>query len=153
MGRKRPGRKVGGDHYTLPQVTMLLLQAAELYQRVSSPTTTHLSDLYGKPNRSAQEEKVGEVHAEIMRRMNLGGDWETVLVGLIDLDIAMKRLGAGYQRGIASFLEAGPRHIDATNVDFRHGHERYVIRLWREMNGEQSDAQRANARLGIGRAA
>jgi hypothetical protein len=152
VGKKRPGRKIGNDRYTLPQVAMLMMSAAELYQRVTAPSAVQMSDLYGKPNRSPQEEKVGEVHAEIVRQMNFGGDGETVLIGLIDLDQAMKRMAFGIKVGIADFVRWGPRDITADDVIFRRGHAHAVVSVWKAMNGEteaKTDAQRANARMGI----
>lgn len=129
---------------------MLLMQAAELYEQVTTPLSRGMSDLYSKPRPSRDEEKAGEVHAEIVRRLNLSASArESVLIGLCDLDQAMKRMAVGTRLGIASYVQSGPRSITADDVEFKYGQTKHVMAVWREMNGIAPDAQRANRRLGI----
>ncbi len=146
--RSKGGKKPTSDRYTLPQVAMLLMQAPELYQSVTSPSSQSYESIYGKPARNQQEEKIGETHAEILRGLRLSdAEKETMLIGLIDLDVAMRSMPEGTLRGVASFVQFGPKEINAKEVIFRHGHTHHVMTVWRQMNGEFNDQERANANL------
>lgn len=92
------------------------------------------------------------VHADVLQKLKLStADWETLAVGLADLDVAMRRVSDHNRRGISQFVELGPQVLEANQVQFRHGHAPHVLALWRAINGrgEFLDAARANAREGI----
>jgi hypothetical protein len=83
------------------------------------------------------------VHADVLQKLRLeGADWETLAVGLADLDVAMRRISNRAKAGISQFVELGPQAIEASYVEFRIGHAPHVLEVWRAINarGEFSES-------------
>lgn len=156
MSKKRGSKPTDDRPYSLLQVATLLLTAGELYQEVHSPPSRgyiapalcpHELPFYDylRPKRSCRvcAQKSAEVHASIVRRMNLSDDArERVLDALIDLDVAMGRVSEGIRRAVARFIDDGPTRIDHYAVEFRLGQAGAVIAVQQAMNGTGKYARR-----------
>ena len=161
------------DAYSVAQVAAMLMLAAELYMRATSPVRAEprLADL--PPGRVRKCQKCDRdihgdecvfckappspevLHADVLRRLGLSdADRETLLIGLADLDMAMRRVRPLTRQGIADYVERGPFRIEKEFVEFRMGHSAHVVTVWRSINrsGEfaPSDAKKSNVRQGIG---
>ena len=138
----------------MTQVAAMLLLCGELYMRSRAPHRANPSlakvnqvnpycPSCGEPlgrSRTCQScEQIvpaaAAVHAQIIQKIQSASRKpEALLVSLVDLDEAMKRVGGQTKDGVSRFIEYGPWSIDEKSVDFRFGQAPHVLAVWRAIN-------------------
>ena len=123
--------------YSIAQVAAMLLYAPDRFIASHDPATQSFEPPDPKKRRPSVDE--AQAAAEIMRRRNLSQrEREAMLIGLADLDLAMRRLDHEHRQGVARFCLNGPSYIDerANRVEFQPFQARHVRALWRAVNGQ-----------------
>lgn len=154
--------------YGLPEVAALIELASERYMTLHAPLSTgynadrspcecgqsaRLHAAGGGPCGKAKcpcrnyrptdkaEAAVSGEYADLIHRKNLtDGERQRIVVGMADLDLAMRRVNDWVKQQVAEYLEQGPAEINQSEVIFRRtSHFRAICVIQREMNGEVRD--------------
>lgn len=152
-------------NYSIAQTAALLLLCGELYMRAHAPAAQRVDPgrvpvkVRSRRCRECQKRfesyaeevcetcrlrSAPEVHADVLQRLKLSGsDWENLAISLADLDLAMRRLSDRTRDGVAEFVALGPLALEESYVNFRYGHARHVLSVYRAINCLGEYAQEA----------
>lgn len=141
---------MGDSRYTVQQVAALLLYSPECFMSAHDPPAASMQFQGTKAGRERCTCQKGPPDHELacsvneQRRHNAeqlakpGLSWrerEDLAIALADLELAFHRLSGRQQKGIARFCFHGPQYLDSKRVEFQPFQSRYVLSLWREVNG------------------